>query len=30
VQKADELQPDLIILDIGLPHRNGIGAASLI
>jgi DNA-binding NarL/FixJ family response regulator len=27
VQKADELQPDLILLDIGLPTINGIGAA---
>jgi DNA-binding NarL/FixJ family response regulator len=30
VQKAAELQPDLIILDIGLPHMNGIRAATLI
>jgi CheY-like chemotaxis protein len=27
VQKAQELQPDLILLDIGLPKLNGIGAA---
>jgi CheY-like chemotaxis protein len=27
VQKADELQPDLILLDIGLPVLNGIEAA---
>lgn len=27
VQKADELQPDLILLDIGLPMLNGIEAA---
>ena len=27
VQKAEELHPDLILLDIGLPHLNGIGAA---
>ncbi len=27
VQKADELKPDLIILDIGLPNLNGIEAA---
>jgi DNA-binding NarL/FixJ family response regulator len=27
VQKAEELQPDLIILDIGLPNLNGIEAA---
>jgi chemotaxis response regulator CheB len=24
VQKAEELQPDLIVLDIGLPTLNGI------
>ena len=27
VQKAEELQPDLILLDIGLPKLNGIKAA---
>jgi len=27
VQKAEELQPDLIVLDIGLPSLNGIEAA---
>ena len=27
VQKAEELQPDLILLDIGLPNLNGIAAA---
>jgi len=27
VQKAEELQPDLILLDIGLPKLHGIGAA---
>jgi DNA-binding NarL/FixJ family response regulator len=27
VQKAQELQPDLILLDIGLPKLNGIAAA---
>jgi DNA-binding NarL/FixJ family response regulator len=27
VQKAEELQPDLIVLDIGLPSVNGIEAA---
>jgi DNA-binding NarL/FixJ family response regulator len=30
VQKAQELQPDLIILDIGLPNMNGIDAAKQI
>jgi DNA-binding NarL/FixJ family response regulator len=27
VQKAEELQPDLIVLDLGLPSLNGIEAA---
>jgi len=27
VQKAAELQPDLVLLDIGLPNLNGIEAA---
>lgn len=27
VQRAQELRPDLILLDIGLPHLNGIQAA---
>jgi DNA-binding NarL/FixJ family response regulator len=27
VQKAEELQPDLIVLDIGLPSLNGIEVA---
>ena len=26
VQKAKELKPDLILLDIGLPNLNGIGS----
>ena len=30
VQKAQELQPDLILLDIGLPKLNGIVAAGRI
>lgn len=30
VQRAEELQPDLILLDIGLPNLNGIEAARLI
>jgi DNA-binding NarL/FixJ family response regulator len=30
VQKAEELQPDLIVLDIGLPKLNGIEAAGRI
>ena len=27
VRKAEELQPDLILLDVGLPTLNGIEAA---
>ena len=30
VQKAQELKPDLIVLDIGLPKLNGIEAAQRI
>src|SRR5213594_3804976 len=30
VQKAKELQPDLIVLDIGLPTLNGLEAANRI
>jgi two-component system NarL family response regulator len=30
VQKARELKPDLILLDIGLPHLSGIEAAKQI
>jgi len=30
VQKAEELQPDLILLDVGLPTLNGMAAARLI
>ncbi|HEV2116158.1 MAG TPA: response regulator transcription factor [Terriglobales bacterium] len=30
VQKSQELRPDLILLDIGLPHLNGIEAANRI
>lgn len=30
VRKAGEVQPDLILLDIGLPNLNGIAAARLI
>jgi DNA-binding NarL/FixJ family response regulator len=30
VHKAEELQPDLILLDVGLPSLNGIEAARLI
>jgi DNA-binding NarL/FixJ family response regulator len=29
VRKAEELRPDLILLDIGLPSLNGIEAAPL-
>ena len=28
IQKAEELQPDLILLDIGLPDLNGLEVAS--
>jgi DNA-binding NarL/FixJ family response regulator len=30
VQKARELKPDLMLLDVGLPHLNGIEAAKRI
>ena len=30
VQKAEELQPELILLDIGLPNLNGLEAANRI
>jgi len=30
IQKAVELQPDLILMDIGLPKLNGISAAKQI
>jgi DNA-binding NarL/FixJ family response regulator len=30
IQKAEELQPDLIVLDIGLPKLNGLAAAERI
>ena len=30
IEKAKDLQPDLILLDIGLPILNGIGAADAI
>jgi two-component system nitrate/nitrite response regulator NarL len=30
IQKAEDLQPDLILLDIGLPEMNGIQAAEQI
>jgi len=30
VRKAEQLQPDLILLDIGLPRLNGLDAACLI
>ena len=30
VQKAEELQPDLVLMDIGLPSLNGIEAARAI
>jgi len=29
VQRVEELQPDLVLLDIGLPSIDGIGAARL-
>jgi DNA-binding NarL/FixJ family response regulator len=30
VERANALQPDLIILDLSMPHMNGIEAASLL
>jgi DNA-binding NarL/FixJ family response regulator len=30
IQKAEELQPDLILLDVGMPEVNGIEAATKI
>ena len=30
VQKSEELQPDVVLLDIGLPNLNGLEAARLI
>src|SRR5207249_8022588 len=30
IQKAKELQPDLVLLDIGLPKLNGMAAAEQI
>lgn len=30
VQEASELQPDIVVLDIALPHLNGIEAAKMI
>ncbi len=30
VEKANALQPDLVILDLSMPHMNGIEAASLL
>ena len=30
IQKSEELQPDLILLDVGLPRLNGIDAAKVL
>lgn len=30
IQRADTLQPDLVLLDIGLPKMNGLEAARAI
>ena len=30
IQKAWELKPDLILLDVAMPHTNGIAAASVL
>ena len=30
IEKAEQLKPDLIILDISLPHMNGIRVASIL